>query len=39
MPENQRLEFQPRIHLCDYIAQVADSDTTCNGIKWERVQG
>ena len=31
--------LQPRIHLCDYVAQVADADTTCNGIRWERVLG
>jgi len=30
-------KLQPRIHLCDYIAQIADADTTCNGIKWQRV--
>ena len=26
-----------RLHLCDYVCQVADADSTCNGILWQRV--
>lgn len=24
------------LHLCDYVCQVADADSTCNGISWQR---
>lgn len=27
-----------RLHLCDYVCQIAENDMTCNGIVWARVR-
>lgn len=36
-PPSHTIMLTPRIHLADYLAQVADRDMTCNGINWSRV--